>query len=364
MRLTTLACGILLVVSGCVSTAYDPGAGGGNGTGAGAGNGTGGGNGAGNGGGGAGAGGGGGGGGAVNGTAKTGAIAADETWSGAIDVTGDVTVNTGVTLTVAEGALVQVAAGKAILVNGTIKVTGSAAMPVSFKPVQMGTTWNGIEIHAGGSGNIVYADFASPTTGFTCATGAAACVADHVKVHDYSAIGISVSSAATLSYLTVEKGGSGGLFINAGTADTVKVTDSLFHLTGGDAVIGDGGNLTLQYSKAYGDGGATPGVHCACHFASTGTMLIDHNDFNGSTYGFMAGGMNATSKVNNNNFTGDANAYGTSGANVNAMADLSQNYWGGATSPVIGGNTTNQKNAQGLPANAFFAAPVAGTGPR
>ncbi|MDB4969850.1 MAG: hypothetical protein JWN44_5539, partial [Myxococcales bacterium] len=29
MRLTTLACGILLIVSGCVSTAYDPGAGGG-----------------------------------------------------------------------------------------------------------------------------------------------------------------------------------------------------------------------------------------------------------------------------------------------------------------------------------------------
>ena len=78
----------------------------------------------------------------------------------------------------------------------------------------------------------------------------------------------------------------------------------------------------------------------------------------------MAGAMNATSKVNNNNFVGNADLYATSGSNVNAMADLSQNYWGGTTAPIIGGNTTNQKNAQGIPANAFFTAPVAGTGPR
>ncbi|MDB4969366.1 MAG: hypothetical protein JWN44_5055, partial [Myxococcales bacterium] len=316
------------------------------------------------GGGGGGAGGGGGGSGGAVGTTKTGPIAADETWTGAISMTGDVTVNAGVTLTVAEGALVQVAAGKALLVNGTIKVVGTAAAPSSFKPIQMGMAWGGIEVNAGGSANLVYADFAQPTTALTCAAGAAACVADHIKVHDYTSVGVSVQSSATFTYLSIEKGGGGGILINAAAADTVKITDSTFHLTGGDAVIADGGNLTMQYSKSYGDGGASPGVHCACHFATPGTLLVDHNDFAGSSYGFMAGAMSATSKVNNNNFTGNTDAYGTSGSNVNAMADLSQNYWGGATAPAIGGNTTNQKNAQGLPANAFFATPVAGTGPR
>src|SRR5439155_882795 len=184
-----------------------------------------------------GAGSGGSGGGGVTGATKSGALTADETWTGAINVTGDVTVNTGVTLTISEGALVQVAASKAILVNGTIKVVGTAANYVSFKPVQMGTNWNGIEVNSGGNATVSYADFASPATALSCASGAASCV-------------------------------------------------------------------------------------------------------------------------------GDANQYGTSGANVNAMADLSQNYWGGATSPVIGGNTTDQKNAQGIPANAFFTTAVAGTGPR
>ena len=362
MRLTTLGFGLVFIASACTSTAYDPnGSGGGGGAaGSGAGGSAGSAGSAGSGGG-AGSGGSGG---ASGGAVKSGALSADETWSGLNHVTGDVTVASGVTLTVSDGALVQFDTGKAIIVNGTIKVTGTASSPAGFAPLQMPGSWGGIEINAGGSAAISYADLANPATGISCATGAAACAGDHIKIHDYSGMGLSIQSAATFSYLDVERGGSGGIFINAGAADTVTVTDSTFHLTGGDAVICDGGNLTFQFNKSYGNGGATPGQHCASHFASTGTMLIDHNDFSDSTYGLMASGMNAMSKVNNNNFSGDMNAYGTAGSNVNPMANLKQNYWGGATAPPIGGNTTNQKDAKGMPADAFFTTPVAGTGPR
>jgi hypothetical protein len=362
MRLSILTFGLLLVASGCTSTAYDPGSGGGGSAGSGgggsAGSGGGGGGSAGTG------GGGGGGGGVAAGTEQSGPLAADATWTGLNHVTGDVTIASGATLTIDAGALVQFDAGKAIIVNGSIKVTGTTASTVNFAPLQMPGSWAGIEVNAGGSAAISYADLAMPATGISCAAGAAACAADHVKIHDYSSLGLSIQSAAAFSYLDVEKGSSGGLYVNAGAADTVTVTDSIFHITGGDAATCDGGNLTFQYNKSYGNGGTTPGQHCACHFNSMGTMLIDHNDFTDSTYGFMASNMNATSKVNNNNFTGDMNSYGTAGTNINAMADLSKNYWGAATAPVIGGNTTNQKDGQGMPADAFYATAVLGTGPR
>jgi hypothetical protein len=362
MRPKALAFALLLVASGCSSTAYEPGGGMNNGGGGGTGGG--GSGGAGGSGGGGSAGSGGGGGSAGGGAAKSGTLSADEMWSGLIHVTGDVTVASGVTLTIAAGTLVQFDAGKAIVVNGTLTVSGTSASNVAFAPLQMPGSWAGVEVNAGGKATISYADMAMPSTGITCASGAAGCAGDHLKIHDYSAMGLSIAAAATFDYLDVEKGGAGGIYVNAGAADTVKVTDSTFHVTGGDAVICDAGNLTFQYNSSYGNGGATPGQHCACHFASTGTMLIDHNDFNDSTYGSMLSGMNAMSKVNNNNFSGDQIAYGTAGTNVSAMADLSQNYWGSATPPIIGGNTTNQKSAQGLPANAFYTSPVAGTGPR
>jgi hypothetical protein len=363
MRLKAIAFGLVLAASACTSTAYDPGSGGGSGgTGGGA---------AGSGGGGSGgaggAGGAGGGGGSTggSGTARTGTISADQTWDGLNHVTGDVTVAAGVTLTIDAGAQVQVDAGKAIIVSGTVKVTGTAASTVAFTPTQMGMAWGGIQVNSGGSATISYADMSFPSTGLSCAAGAATCAADHTSVHDYTGAGMNIASTATFSYLTVEKGGGGGIFINAAATDTVTITDSTFHITGNDAVIGDGGNITFQYNHSYGSGGATPGVHCACHFATTGTVLVDHNNFEGATYGTMIGGMSATSKFNYNNLTGDANAYGSSGSPVNAQADLSKNYWGSDTAPIITGNTTNQPDPKtGLPADAFYKTMVTGTGPR
>jgi hypothetical protein len=93
-------------------------------------------------------------------------------------------------------------------------------------------------------------------------------------------------------------------------------------------------------------------------------LLVDHNDFTGSSVGFMASGMNAMSKVNFNNFNGNASVYSPPGtATLSPSADLSKNYWGGAP-PNLAPNTTNQRNAQGLPTDAYYDNAVMGTGPR
>jgi len=341
MRVHALALGLVLVVGGCMPMTYgpDPGNGGGGGTGAGGGGG----------GGGSTGGGGGGGGGSSGGvgTPKSGAIAADETWSGAISVTGDVTVNAGVTLTIADGALIQVAAGKALLVSGTLLVKGTAAQGVTFSPNPTPGSWDGVQVTAGGKATLSYATLNYPTTGLFCASGTATCAADHVKVLHFSALGLTIQSAATLDHLTVDTGGSGGVLITAGASDTVVITDSSFHATGGDAVIADAGNLTLQYSHMYGNmAGGNSGVHCATHLATSGVVLADHNIMEDANYGLMASNMAATSKLNLNNFVGygtsatGGGAYAPAGtALINPGVDLTNNYWNGQPPPTDTGTT-------------------------
>jgi hypothetical protein len=361
MRLKALAFGVLLVVSGCVSTAYDPGTGGGGGS---AGSGGSGGTGGSAGGGSAGSGGGGSGGGSGGvGSDKSGPIAADETWSGAINVTGDVTVNAGVTLTIADGALVQVAAGKSILVKGTIKVLGTSATGASFVPNPMPGTWDGIQVQSGGSATISYATMKYPTTGLSCATGAVGCAMDHSKISNFSSTGMSIQVTATLDHATVETGGSGGVVVLGGANDTVTITDSIFHATGGDAVIVDSGNITLKYSHMYGDmTGGNSGVHCATHIATTGLVLADHNILEDANYGLMASNMAAASKLNLNNFVGygsgtTGGAYSPAGSTtITPGVDLTNNYWNGQAPPTNTGTT--------LTTTTYQTTMVPGCGPR
>jgi hypothetical protein len=301
--------------------------------------------------------------GSSGGTNASGTLSANTTWSGLTSVTGDVTVAKGATLTIAAGALVKFSAGKALIVNGSLKVVGTAASLVTMQPDPLPGSWGGVQVSAGGSAQISYATLNYPQTALTCSTGAAACNADHTNVTNYSGLGIMLQSSATLDHVKVENGGGGGLYAVAGATDTVKVTNSIFHATGGDAVTSDSGNFTFQFNHSYGNGGGTPQVHCACHFDTMGTLLVDHNDFDDTSVGFMASNMGDLSKVNYNNFSANAEVWSPASGNVNAKADLSKNYWGSATAPVIGGNTTNQK-VNGLPADAFYTAKVMGTGPQ
>jgi hypothetical protein len=350
-----MAFGIIFATSGCLGTVSTP-----SNNGGGSGGGSAGGSGAVAGGGGSVAGGGG----TTSGSGVSGTISADATWTGVVEVSDSVTVASGVTLTIADGALIKVATGKGIIVNGTLKLAGSAAVGVKLQPDPMPGSWDGIQIMQGGSLAGSYAELDYSSTAVTCATGAAACAADHLSVMNFSSLGMMISSSATFDHLTLESGGGGGLYVSAGASDLVKVTNSIFHATGGDAVTADSGNFTFQFNHSYGNGGATPLVHCASHLDTTGTLLVDHNDFDDATYGFMASNMNPQSKVNYNNYSGNAFAYGPASGAIDAGADLSKNYWGSATPPTIMGNTTNQKSAQGMPVDAFYTTPVTGTGPQ
>ncbi|MEK0449482.1 MAG: hypothetical protein RL088_1750 [Verrucomicrobiota bacterium] len=88
-------------------------------------------------------------------TDVSGAIASNTTWpaNSRINVTGTLTVNAGVTLTIGDGTIVKVytgtgTAGSAaeIVVNGSMIVNGTEGNPCAFVPATAGARWGGIEL--------------------------------------------------------------------------------------------------------------------------------------------------------------------------------------------------------------------------
>ena len=103
-------------------------------------------------------------------TTATGAIAANTTWSGVVHVTGNVTVNTGVTLNVAAGthvlfdgnATAGSATGTSLIVNGTLVSAGVQANPVDIGPFNATDKW----------GQISFANSQPSTLNYTLLHGA------------------------------------------------------------------------------------------------------------------------------------------------------------------------------------------------
>lgn len=63
---------------------------------------------------------------------KTGSITTDETWSGVIEITGNVTITPGVTVTVNPGTIIKLNAGRIIYNDGTFNATGTSGSKIYF----------------------------------------------------------------------------------------------------------------------------------------------------------------------------------------------------------------------------------------
>lgn len=78
---------------------------------------------------------------------NSGTIASDETWSGQIDLAGDVTVTTGVTLTIQPGTVIRFADGAGLVIYGKLEALGTVASPITFTSASATPTkgiWRGI----------------------------------------------------------------------------------------------------------------------------------------------------------------------------------------------------------------------------
>lgn len=185
-----------------------------------------------------------------------GVIASNTTWSGSVRMVGDVVVPAGVTLTVAQGTNVFVAATDAqaagadtahveLLVDGALVIQGSSGAQVSFAGEGGAQSWVGLHVRKGGSASIANA-----------------------SLHDaVTAVQLDDSGTITSSLI----GGATGVLVKGGTAHVTNTsfatTDTAVSTVGGASVLS---GLTIN-------GGAT-GVSL-----SGGTCSLEHSLVTGTT---------------------------------------------------------------------------------
>lgn len=92
----------------------------------------------------------------------SGTITKDEWWAGTINITGDVTVGSGKTLTILPGAIINFASGKKLIVNGTLYAEDATLTSASSS-----VTWGGVQYNSGSTGTILYSEVKNASTGVT-----------------------------------------------------------------------------------------------------------------------------------------------------------------------------------------------------
>jgi hypothetical protein len=177
----------------------------------------------------------------------SGHITADTTWSGTVNISGNVFIDQGVTVTVAAGAEVDVAPQAGITVTGTLDIQGTAASHAVIKPASGGTF------------------------------GA------------FSVAGTVTAAFASINGATFE--------ISNGS---LTMTDSKVWGAPGDLLVMNGGTINVTYTNI-GDA-TTDTTHCNMHFGgtATNTITIEHDNIVARPYGLMFySGTNADFKNNN-----------------------------------------------------------------
>jgi|GEM_PF-5311056 len=103
-----------------------------------------------------------------------GEITENKTLSGNVKVGSNLTVASGVTLTVDEGTDITFENGSALIVNGTLNISGTTTNKVIFDFIaQNSTLKNGIKVNAGGVANISNAEIRNAYTGIYVNGGSA-----------------------------------------------------------------------------------------------------------------------------------------------------------------------------------------------
>jgi len=246
-------------------------------------------------------GGGGGGGGSGSGAGVSGHITADTTWTGTVEVTGAVTVDSGVTLSIDPGTTVNINGAYGITVIGNLNAPGTSAAKITIQP---GT---GLQHFGAGEGGITVGDG---------------------------------TAASTLTYTYVTQTGGGMLVEKAATA---TITDTNMYGSPGDFMTTQiGSTLVMKYSNL--GMAATPtmdSTHCQTHF-NGGTLTMVHSNIasatlSGGSYGSMYYGTDTPGKMMYDNWLAQATNSTNVAVQPGAAGDFSNGYFMGGTPMATAG---------------------------
>lgn len=169
----------------------------------------------------------------------SGHITANATWSDFVNVTGPLTIDAGVTVTVAPGTQIKIVnASTGIVVDGTFDVEATKDAPASIVPGTSGGHWEGFLV------------------------GDGAQLIEHYVIGNGGGIHITGTGKATLR-------------------DTQLSRDS--H----DLVTMAGGTLDAQYSWIGLEVRTSDTSHCDLHFGGNATITVSHSNISSAAYGLM-----------------------------------------------------------------------------
>jgi hypothetical protein len=249
----------------------------------------------------------------------SGAINADQSWSGTIVITGEATIAPGVTVTVEPGTEITAKDGVALHVSGTLDAVGTDAARLTLLPTADAQTWAGIVADTGGSVHLAYADGTDVATLLTCKEGAALCQLDHL---DFTGISqaIVAEGTASLEASRITEVANGGVSVRGN--GNLHVVDSVVYTSSGDLVVASGGTMLIEYSEI----GDTTGSydHCNFHIGAAASLTITRTNIINGVYGMMLGGTTGAS-ITYNNWMGNDTDLSPVGTNI--TVDLTHNYW-------------------------------------
>ncbi|HKQ68595.1 MAG TPA: NosD domain-containing protein [Polyangiaceae bacterium] len=268
----------------------------------------------------------GGGAGVAVGGADAGRAKADEELCGNVALAATKTIAANTITSVCAGAVVSAAAGKnvSIVVQGTLRVEGTMAMPAKFEASAHGAmaNWQGIVIDQGGSLVMTYGEVRDAKISLETKAGSTYQI-DHVLT-EYSDMELKLASTGTIDH---------GVFHGRGATQSEKpvqiisaspkITNSLF-----DKGKGPGGPDTIVVSGAASapvfDHIDVSASHCAFHFNEGTGATISNSFVHNNTYGLMveASSMN---KIFHNNFVDNAIQLGT--CQASASAEVKDNFF-------------------------------------
>jgi hypothetical protein len=253
------------------------------------------------------------------------AITEPTTWMPGQAFAGSVTINAGVTVTIAPGASVSFGDGATLTIAGTLTASSATGTHAALTGAS-GGSWDGVIVAQGGTLQIDGVDISGATTALTINGGNAGASYDDGTITGAStpfnlATGStlttdhatvtgtlgqsSISGALTATYLNYQKGPSSeGIVMNDPTA-----TESFDNctLTGsgpeGDFVVSQQGNsLTMTHTTI-------SNVHCGFHFDAINSFDISYTVAENNAWGAMLYGSSPTGgpySITNSNITNNS----------------------------------------------------------
>jgi hypothetical protein len=178
----------------------------------------------------------------------SGVISVDEAWSGALDITGDVTVEQNVTLRIHSGSMIRFADNVGLIVNGRLEVLGTTEGPVTFTSASGTPTrgiWAGISLNGSGANDISslrHAVVAYASTGVRCGSSNSTIES---SIFSRCIVGIGMACSMQVKGCTISECRDFGIFYGEPRNAQLAITDN--HI----ARCGTGIYLTGYYG--YGD---------------------------------------------------------------------------------------------------------------